>query len=79
MTTITASQHRNAPRPCRSHTGHSVACADRQFGPRSKGQLSIDASLFDRDDLLDHRSGLDQCARLTRHNSATASAALKSP
>jgi hypothetical protein len=41
--------------------------------------LSIDASLFDRDDLLNHRSRVDQCARLTRHNSPTASAALKSP
>jgi len=41
--------------------------------------LSIDASLFDRDDLLDHRSGLDQCAQPTRHNSGTASATLKSP
>jgi len=41
--------------------------------------LSIDASLFDRDELLDPRSGLDQCTQLTRHNSGTASAALKSP
>ena len=79
MMTIVASQHHNPRRPCRSSTGHSLACADRQFGSRWRGHSSIDASLFDRDNLLKHRSGLDQCARLTRHNSGTASAALKSP
>jgi hypothetical protein len=41
--------------------------------------LSIDASRFGRDDLLDYPSGLDQCAQPTRHNSGTASAAIKSP
>jgi len=79
MMTITASQHRNARRPCRSSTGYSVVCADRQFRPRCRGQLSIDASRFGRDDLLDYPSGLDQCAQPTRHNSGTASAAIKSP
>jgi hypothetical protein len=41
--------------------------------------LSIDASLLDRDDRLNHRIGSGQCARSTRHNSNTAAAALKSP
>jgi len=41
--------------------------------------LSINPLLFDRDNLLNHRCGIDQCARLTRHNSGTASAPLKSP
>jgi len=79
MMIVATSQHRNARRLSRSSTGHSTACSDQQFGPRWRGHLSIDASLFDRDDLLDRRSGLDQCARLTRHNSGTASTALKSP
>jgi hypothetical protein len=79
MMTITASQHRNARRPCRSSTGHSVAYSDRQFGPQWTSHLPIDAAPFNRDDPLDHRGGLDQCAQPTRHNSVTAAAAAKSP
>jgi hypothetical protein len=79
MMSLATSQHRNARRPCRPSTGHSVARADRQSGPLWKGLFSINALLFDRDDLLNHRSRVDQCAQLTRHSSGTASAALKSP
>jgi hypothetical protein len=79
MMTIAASRHRYTQRPGRFSAGHSIARSDRQFGLLWKGLLSINALLFDRDELLDHRSGVDQGARLTRHNSGTASAALKSP
>jgi hypothetical protein len=41
--------------------------------------LSISAPPFGRYDLLNHRIGLDHCARSTCRNSHTASAALKSP
>jgi len=76
---IATSQYRDARRPCRSSTGHNVACAVPQFEPLWKGLLSINASLFDRDHLIEHRSGIDQRARLTCHNASTPSAALKSP
>jgi hypothetical protein len=79
MMTITASKHRNARHPCRSSTGHSAACADRQFGPRSRGHSSIGASLLDRDDLLSHRIVADQSAPPMPSNSHTRPAAPKSP
>ena len=78
MTTIATSQYRDARRPCRSSTGHRVARAGTRRRPQPNRLCSINASLFDRGDLLNHRSGVDQCARLTRPDSATASAALKS-
>ena len=41
MTIIATSQHRNARRPCRSSTGYSAACSDRQCRPQWKA-LSAD-------------------------------------
>jgi hypothetical protein len=79
MMSIAASQHSNARCPCRPSTGHGLARAYWQFGPLWKALFSINALLFDRDSLPNHRNRVDQCARLTRHNSGTASAARKSP
>ena len=79
MTIIATSQRRNAHRPCRSSTGHSAACSDRQCRSQWKAFLPINAPLFDRDDLLSHRIGIDHCARSACRNSNTAPAALKSP
>jgi hypothetical protein len=79
MMTITASQYRNARRPCRSSTGHGGACSDRQFGPLWKRLSPISASPFRRYNLLNHCILADHRTRSTCRNSYTAPAALKSP
>jgi hypothetical protein len=79
MMIIAASQYRNAPRPCRSSTGHSAACSDRQFGPLRKQLLSTNAAPFGRNDLLSHSIGLDQYPLSTCRNSHTTSVPIKSP
>jgi hypothetical protein len=79
MMTIPTSQYSNAPRSCRSSTGHDAARSDRQLGPPKKTRLPINAPPFDRNDPLNHRIRLDQCAQSTCRNSHTASVPIKSP
>jgi hypothetical protein len=64
MITTAASQYRNAPRSCRSSNGHGAAWSDRQFGPLRNMPLPISAPSLGRNDLLNHRTGLDHRAAI---------------
>jgi len=79
MMTITASQHRNARRPCRFSTGRSDARSHRQLPCLQKGLSSTNALPCRRNDLFNRRIAADQYTPSTCHNSRILSAALKSP